>query len=429
MFKRPDPKIDVQLQSRTAPRNLGVPRVTPTLPRSPLEEGAFFRAPSFARNKMMAEKTGEVIKVLAERRNQLDTYFPNFGNQWDRNGAEARRLAKKEIDSRIKAAGFYQMEKQIQQINQDIDADYIAEFRDFLLGKSKYNNVIHWGRRKLIGDDIDRYLEAVFDKKAEFDKLVLKFKTTGYIPSNLDEAWFYFNFILKHPDITGEQIEATFLKPWEAFYPAPLSPFSPPEPGGEHDSEPIYRMGGLPENRREAEENTISETLNKNLERERNSQEPPHDYTIVKDYKDYNSALPESRDLVTHPSNMPTPPPPPAPLPLIQTVGGVPPQPQEASTPLDTPIKSASDKQAADGDLVTPIEGTSSVTQTAPAEEKGKEPEENIHSESIKFIDSKDERMKQAAVLRDLLNQGERYLDEKTKKKFMSTIRYLETGI
>lgn len=98
---------------------------------------------------------------------------------------------------------------------------YIREFRDFLQGKSKYNtddrykHLVPWRNHKLVGKDIDAYLDAVLDKKIEFDAKIAKMFNTKMAPRTIQDAWLYFVFIC-----TGKKPPTDiFLKAWDAFYP------------------------------------------------------------------------------------------------------------------------------------------------------------------------------------------------------------------
>lgn len=256
-FTRPNYKVNVQTNgtSSTIPRVAPNPTTRFTPPSSPIEALSDFKAPFSARKKMMADKTSEVIKELAKRRSDIPTFLPK----------EEAILAQKELDARIKAAGVYMAQKEMEQFEGDMDANYQAEFRDFLLGKSKYNRLVPWGRRKLVGDDIDKYLEAVFDKKAEFEKRIGYLKSSGLAPSTLEDAWIYYNFVLKNPDYTDQHMEETFLKPWENFLPAEISNYTKIPTGEEvKDSEIIPRKSGIPEVRGDPNvSNTVKETFDK----------------------------------------------------------------------------------------------------------------------------------------------------------------------
>ena len=133
---------------------------------------------------------------------------------------------KKVIEARLKSIGVYFMQKEIESSNKDANQRLIKEFDDFLLGKSKYNvdpkwaKMVFWGKRKLVGPSIDDYLKTILEKKIEFDTRIGMMRRGGYIPSDIEEAWYYYLFVLCNKKSPTDM----FFKPWEAFYPAPLLP-------------------------------------------------------------------------------------------------------------------------------------------------------------------------------------------------------------
>jgi hypothetical protein len=105
---------------------------------------------------------------------------------------------------------------------------YMRGFRDFLQGKSKYNSeqykhLVPWTNNPLVGKDIEVYLDAVLDKKIEFDAKIARMFNTKMAPRNLKDAWLYYVFI-----VTGKKPPTDiFLKAWDAFYPFQDSRFNP----------------------------------------------------------------------------------------------------------------------------------------------------------------------------------------------------------
>jgi len=147
----------------------------------------------------------------------------------------ARRAGRTEDEEnyrvRLEALNVFYMQHKMAEWEGEKQEEIMAQFRDFLLGKSKWNDKekepktpIHWGKRKLVGDDIDVYLEATMDAKYEFDKTYNMVCNTGKIPSNLREAWMFFCYKLKR----GNKVPTDmFLKTWEAFYPSPMTTPNP----------------------------------------------------------------------------------------------------------------------------------------------------------------------------------------------------------
>ncbi len=156
---------------------------------------------------------------------------------------DQQRTARTEQDRenyrvRLEALNVFYMQHKMAEWEGEKQEELMAQFRDFLLGKSKWNDKeiepktpIHWGKRRLIGEDIDVYLEATMDAKYEFDKTFNLVCNTGKIPSNLREAWMFFCYKLKR----GNKVPTDmFLKTWEAFYPSPLTTPNPdPRPPAE----------------------------------------------------------------------------------------------------------------------------------------------------------------------------------------------------
>lgn len=130
------------------------------------------------------------------------------------------RVSGEEVSkAKLQAIEFYCMQQEIVSHSEQADTQVMAEFRDFLLGKSKFNedtNVVPWGKRKLVGEDIDAYLEAVMTAKFEYDKKIGKMRDYGMAPRTLEDAWLYFCFNLLKRDIPEE----LYLKTWAQFYPA-----------------------------------------------------------------------------------------------------------------------------------------------------------------------------------------------------------------
>lgn len=122
------------------------------------------------------------------------------------------------VQAKVQAAEFYCMQQEILTHGEAADSEVMGEFRDFLLGKSKFNNdskLVPWGRRKLVGEDIDAYLEAVMTAKFQYDKKIGMMRDMGMAPRTIEDAWLYFCFFLLKRDIPEE----LFLKTWAQFYP------------------------------------------------------------------------------------------------------------------------------------------------------------------------------------------------------------------
>jgi hypothetical protein len=118
------------------------------------------------------------------------------------------------------AMQVYLQQMQLEHWDSEANECYIKEFRDFLQGKSKYNteqykHLVPWTNHALVGRDIDAYIDAVLDKKIEFDSKIAKMFNTKMAPRNLQDAWLYFVFIVKQKNPPTD----LFLKAWDAFYP------------------------------------------------------------------------------------------------------------------------------------------------------------------------------------------------------------------
>jgi hypothetical protein len=118
------------------------------------------------------------------------------------------------------AMQIYLQQMQLQAWDAEADECYLKGFRDFLQGKSKYNtaeykHLVPWTNHALVGKDIEAYIDAVIDKKIEFDMKIAKMFNTKMAPRTLQDAWLYYVFI-----VTGKRPPTDlFLKAWDAFYP------------------------------------------------------------------------------------------------------------------------------------------------------------------------------------------------------------------
>lgn len=171
------------------------------VPPSPLEQIAQ-GIPNFISTPWLEEHAKKKIKEI-----QNDTKLP-----------EAERKA------RVEAINFFIIQKETEGWEEEKKAEVMAQFRDFLLGKSKWNenlDLVPWGKKKLVGDDIDVYLEDMIDAKLAFDKEVHMSVNIGQIPRTLRQAWVYFCLKLKN-NKKGVPSDM-YLKLWETFYPT----FSP----------------------------------------------------------------------------------------------------------------------------------------------------------------------------------------------------------
>jgi hypothetical protein len=132
------------------------------------------------------------------------------------------RMLRAEDKLAIKSAmQIFLQQMQLQAWDSEADECYLKEFRDFLQGKSKYNqdgkykHLVPWGKHALVGKDIDAYIDAVLDKKIEFDAKIAKMFRSKMAPRTLQDAWLYYVFIC-----TGKKPPTDlFLKSWDAFYP------------------------------------------------------------------------------------------------------------------------------------------------------------------------------------------------------------------
>lgn len=129
----------------------------------------------------------------------------------------------------LNAMEVFKQQMELEAWDAEANECYMRGFRDFLQGKSKYNtseykHLVPWTNNPLVGKDIDVYLEAMLDKKIEFDAKIAKMFNTRMAPRNLKDAWLYYVFI-----VTGKKPPTDiFLKAWDAFYPYQDGQFNPP---------------------------------------------------------------------------------------------------------------------------------------------------------------------------------------------------------
>lgn len=129
-----------------------------------------------------------------------------------------------ERKARVEAINFFIIQKETEGWEEEKKAEVMAQFRDFLLGKSEWNDnpdLVPWGRKRLVGKDIEAYIEDMLDAKLTFDKEVHMSVNIGQIPRSLRQAWVYFCFKLKNNKM-GVPSDM-YLKLWETYYPT-LSP-------------------------------------------------------------------------------------------------------------------------------------------------------------------------------------------------------------
>ncbi len=148
----------------------------------------------------------------------------------DKQGVYAH-LGSEEYSAKLNAIEVYKMQIEMEAYDAECNDCYIREFRDFLLGKSKYNKdpifkaKVPWGEHRLLGADIDAYIDAMIDKKLDFDKKIAKMTMFKLAPRNIQDAWLYYVFI-----VTGKTPPVDlFLKPWDAFYNIPEN-YKPVDP-------------------------------------------------------------------------------------------------------------------------------------------------------------------------------------------------------
>lgn len=139
---------------------------------------------------------------------------------------EGNDSKKSVLEGKLKAAGVHLMQKDIEQMSEQGNSEIIKQFGDFLLGKSTYNvdpkyrRLVPWGQSKLYGPGIDEYVKGVLSKKLDFDAKIAMMRRSGYFPSDIEEAWFYFIFIVLQKTSPTDM----YMKTWESFYPAPILP-------------------------------------------------------------------------------------------------------------------------------------------------------------------------------------------------------------
>lgn len=141
----------------------------------------------------------------------------------------AKNMQFEEAAAKLNAIEVYRMQTEMETYDSEVNECFLKDFRDFLQGKSAFNKnpkLVPWKEHPLIGKDIDAYLDAMLDKKLEFDKKIAKMTMFKMAPRNLQDAWMYYVFIVrgKSPPVD------LFLKDWDAFYAIPHD-FTPPDDG------------------------------------------------------------------------------------------------------------------------------------------------------------------------------------------------------
>lgn len=141
----------------------------------------------------------------------------------------AKNMQFEEAAAKLNAIEVYRMQTEMETYDSEVNECFLKDFRDFLQGKSAFNKnpkLVPWKEHPLIGKDIDAYLDAMLDKKLEFDKKIAKMTMFKMAPRNLQDAWMYYVFIVrgKRPPVD------LFLKDWDAFYAIPHD-FTPPDDG------------------------------------------------------------------------------------------------------------------------------------------------------------------------------------------------------
>lgn len=84
--------------------------------------------------------------------------------------------------------------------------EYTIDFIKWMMGTSEYNLDLKktpWGRNKLVGPGIPEFIEGYIDKKTSYELAVQKMR--AMIPSNIDEAWLYYKFVVSKPDLVSPQ--------------------------------------------------------------------------------------------------------------------------------------------------------------------------------------------------------------------------------
>ena len=127
-------------------------------------------------------------------------------------------------------------------IEGEIDQNYINEFNCWITGTSQYNNPDYtpWGRRRLVGESIEAYLDQYVEKKSNFHLEMAKLRRT--IPDDINTAWLYFSTIVlpvengvKQKDF-NQFVENNFLplfaRYWERFGVADNTPVIQATPKG-----------------------------------------------------------------------------------------------------------------------------------------------------------------------------------------------------
>lgn len=170
-------------------------------------------APPFYKEKFIEDKVAREIDSLS-----------NYAKTGD-------EVAK----SKLAAMEFYCVNQEILNTAAEADKKVMESFRDFLLGKSHYNEnlkTVPWGKKKLVGKDIDAYLESMMNAKIAYDRQLVLMDMKG-IPSNLQEAWLFFCFKCLNIQMRDD----LFLRSWSQYYPdnAPIFSDSTNIPASQRD--------------------------------------------------------------------------------------------------------------------------------------------------------------------------------------------------
>lgn len=142
---------------------------------------------------------------------------------------KAKNMQFEEAAAKLNAIEVYRMQIEMETYDAEVNECFLKDFRDFLQGKSAFNKnpkLVPWKEHPLVGRDIDAYLDAMLDKKLDFDKKIAKMTMFKMAPRNLQDAWMYYVFVVrgKRPPVD------LFLKDWDAFYAIPKE-FTPPQDG------------------------------------------------------------------------------------------------------------------------------------------------------------------------------------------------------
>lgn len=156
---------------------------------------------------------GKLIKILMRQLKGVDD--GNFGS------IKIENMSDNEKAAFTNALSVQLMQIVNKDMDKEIDSAFIDEFRNWILGKSKFNKdpSTPWGEKRLVGDDFENYLKAFINSKKNYQWKLLELATE--IPQTVERAWYYFKYIVckKEPRDSDYLLEFNFWCDPEAQHP------------------------------------------------------------------------------------------------------------------------------------------------------------------------------------------------------------------